>query len=202
MDLNHALAVSLLLCASAVGAGPKPAPESKPTAAVASACAQVPLFQRYAQRGMVDVLPEGQVRLTAVLDAHSADCGTPDCYFTSVKAVFHLSPKGSECRVREVEVSTEEGGCIPEEQRSPPRRESFYSKGAANLASPRLQSLTLHTRKGDRALVILPDNLFYFEDVKPGAPLHTTLPSGDAGEPECCWGASIAASHFLEEGAK
>jgi hypothetical protein len=202
MYLKHTLAVSLFLCASAVAADPKPNHESKPAAAAASACAQVPLFQRYARMGMVDTLPEGQVRLSVVTDAHGADCGTPDCYFTRVKAVFHLSTKGGGCRVREVEVSTEEGGCIPEEQRSPPRRESFFTKGAANLADPKLQRLTLRTRKGDRALVILPDNLFYFEDVKAGAPLHTTLPSGDEGEPECCWGASIAASHFLEEGVK
>ncbi|WP_164002356.1 hypothetical protein [Pyxidicoccus caerfyrddinensis] len=202
MHLNRTLAASLFLCASAVAADPKPTQESKPTAAVASACAQVPLFQRYARKGMVDTLPEGHVRLSVVTDSHGADCGTPDCYFTSVKAVFHLSTKGGDCRVREVEVSTEEGGCIPEDQRSPPRRESFFTKGAVNLADPELQRLTLRTRKGDRALVILPDNLFYFEDVKAGAPLHTTLPSGDVGEPECCWGASIAASHFLEEGAQ
>lgn len=202
MNLNRTLAVSLFFCASAVGAAPKPTQESKPSAAVGSACAQVPLFQRYARMGMVDTLPAGQVRLSVVTDAHSADCGTPDCYFTRVKAVFHLVTKGGECRVREVEVSTEEGGCIPEDQRSPPRHESFFTRGAANLADPALQKLTLLTRKGDRALVILPNNLFYFEDVKAGAPLHTSLPTGNAGEPDCCWGASIAASHFLEEGAK
>ncbi|WP_147448721.1 hypothetical protein [Corallococcus terminator] len=192
--MTRPLAVLLsLCCANAMAEKPKP---------MASACASVPLFQRYARMGMVDTLPEGQVRLSVVTDAHSADCGTPDCYFTRVKAVFHLSAKGGECRVREVEVSTEEGGCIPEDQRSPPRRESYFVKGAANLADPKLTRLTLRTRKGDRALIILPDNLFFFEDVKPGATLHTTLPSGDADEPECCWGASIATSHFLEEGAK
>ncbi|MCP3141936.1 hypothetical protein [Pyxidicoccus xibeiensis] len=110
MDLNHTLAASVLLFASVVGADPKPAQEPRPTAAVASACAQVPLFKRYAKKGMVDTLPGGQVRLSVVTDAHGADCGTPDCYFTSVKVVFHLSTKGGECRVREVEVSTEEGG--------------------------------------------------------------------------------------------
>ncbi|MFP2906248.1 hypothetical protein ACLESD_14510 [Pyxidicoccus sp. 3LFB2] len=202
MDLNHTLAVCVLLCAGVVGADPKPAQAPRPEAAVTSACAQLPLFQRYARMGMVETLPGGVVRLSVVTDAHGADCGTPDCYFTSVKAVFHLSTKGGECRVREVEVSTEEGGCIPEDQRSPPRRESFFTKGAANLADPKLQQLTLHTRKEDRALVILPDNVFYFEGVKAGAPLHTTLQTGAEGEPECCWGASIAASHFLEEGAK
>ena len=178
------------------------AEEPRPLPTAASACANVPLFQRYARRGMVDTLPQGQVRLSVVTDAHGADCGTPDCYFTRVKAVFHLSTQGGECRVREVEVSTEEGGCIPEDQRSPPQRESFFTKGAVNLADPKLQQLTLRTRKADRALVILPDNLFYFEDVKPSAPLHTKLPSGADGEPECCWGASIAASHFLAEDAK
>lgn len=68
MDLNHTLAVSLLLCASVVGADPKPARAPKPTAAVASSCAQVPLLQRYAQKGMVDTLPDGQVRLSDFLD--------------------------------------------------------------------------------------------------------------------------------------
>lgn len=190
MSLKHvAPLVALLL--SVPGDAPRAA------APVASSCAQAPLFQRYARNGMVESLPGNKVRLTAVADVHSADCGTPDCYFTKVRAVFHFA-EGKGCRVREVEVSTEDGGCIPEGDRAPPKREAFFPKGPADVADPALAQLTLRTRKADRALVLLPKNLFYFEDVKAGAPLHTTLPTGEEGEAACCWGASIAESHFRD----
>ncbi|RKH31144.1 hypothetical protein D7Y13_15650 [Corallococcus praedator] len=201
MAMTRPLAVLLFLCcANAMAEGPKkPVPTPKPKAAVS--CASAPLFQRYARLGWVEALPDGRVRLSVVLDAHGADCGTGDCYFTTVKALFRFSGDGG-CRVQDVDVwSQEEVHCElkdrPQEPPSKPQQEVFVPKGAANLSDPKLTKLTLRTRKGDRAFVILPENLFFFEDVKPGAPLHTTLPSDDDDESECCWGASIASSHFL-----
>ncbi|MHA7630162.1 hypothetical protein [Corallococcus sp. M7] len=186
MSLKHVSPLLALLLSVPVGADPVP-----------THCAQAPLFQRYARSGMVESLPGNKVRLTAVADVHSADCGTPDCYFTRVRAVFHFA-EGKDCRVREVEVSTEDGGCRPKNERAPKRKEAFFPQGPADVADPALAQLTLRTRKADRALVLLPRNLFYFEDVKPDAPLHTTLPTGEAGEDACCWGASIAEPHFRD----
>ncbi|NOK19195.1 hypothetical protein [Corallococcus carmarthensis] len=195
MSLKHAPALFALLL-SLPGEAPRAA-DAKPAAPVPSTCAQAPLFQRYARSGMVESLPGNKVRLSVMADVHGEDCGTPDCYFTQVRAVFHFA-EGKGCRVREVEVSTEDGGCIPEGSRVPPKREAFFPKGPADVADPALVQLTLRTRKADRALVLLPRNLFFFEDVKAGAPLHTTLPTGEAGEDACCWAASIAESHFRD----
>ncbi|MBN9686185.1 MULTISPECIES: hypothetical protein [unclassified Corallococcus] len=190
MFLKH-VSPLLALLLSVPGEAPRAA------APVASPCAQAPLFQRYARSGMVESLPGNKVRLTAVADVHSEDCGAPDCYFTRVRAVFHFA-EGEGCQVREVKVSTEDGGCRPQGERAPKRQEAFFPKGPADVADPALAQLTLHTRKADRALILLPKNLFYFEDVKPGASLHTTLPTGEAGEDACCWGASIAEPHFRD----
>lgn len=191
MSLRHVSPLLALLLSVPAGGPQAAAPEL-------SRCAQARLFQRYARSGMVESLPGNKVRLTAMADVHSADCGTPDCYFTRVRAVFHFA-EGKGCHVRQVEVSTEEGGCIPEGERAPPKREAFFPKGPADVTDPALGQLTLRTRKADRALVLLPKNLFYFTDVKADAPLHTTLPTGDEPDDACCWGASIAESHFRAE---
>ncbi|RYZ36238.1 MAG: hypothetical protein EOO71_32545 [Myxococcaceae bacterium] len=198
--MTRPLAVLLTLCcANTMAEEPKkPVPPPKPRAAVS--CASAPLFQRYARLGMVEALPDGRVRLSVVLDAHDADCGTANCYFTTVKALFRFSADGG-CRVQDVDVwSQDENHCNvkdqPQEPPSEPHQAVFIPKGAANLSDPKLTKLTLRTRKADRAFVIIKENLFYFEAVKAGAPLHTTLPSGEEGEPECCWGAAIANSHF------
>lgn len=193
MSLKHAPALFALLL-SLPGTAPRAA-EAKP-----ASCAQAPLFQRYARSGMVETLPGNKVRLTAVADVHSEDCGTPDCYFTKVRAVFHFA-EGPGCRVRQVDVSTEDGGCNHVGPQAPPKRETFFPKGPADAADPALGQLTLRSRKADRALVVLPRNLFYFADVKADAPLHTTLPTGEEGEDPCCWGASIAEPHFRDEGS-
>ncbi|MGE6761770.1 hypothetical protein ACQKGO_27410 [Corallococcus interemptor] len=190
MSLKHAPALVALLL-SLPGAAPHAAD------AKLKGCAQAPLFQRYARSGMVESLPGNKVRLTAVADVHGEDCGAPDCYFTKVRAVFHFA-EGTGCRVREVVVATEDGGCHRAEPHAPPKREAFMPNGPADVADPALGQLTLRTRKEDRALILLPRNLFYFEDVKAGAPLRTSLPTGEEGEAECCWGASIAEPHFRD----
>ncbi|RKH64738.1 hypothetical protein [Corallococcus aberystwythensis] len=195
MSLKHAPALLALLL-SLPGDAPRAA-DAKPATPVSGRCAQAPLFQRYARSGMVESLPGNKVRLSVVADVHGADCGTPDCYFTKVRAVFHFA-QGKGCQVREVEVSTEDGGCSLEGRSPSPKRETFFPKGPADVADPALGQLTLRTRKADRALVLLARNLFYFEDVKADALLHTTLPTPEEEEDACCWGASIAESHFRD----
>lgn len=196
MSLKHAPTLLALLVSLPVGGSR--AADVKPNTLTPFICAQAPLFQRYARSGMVESLAGNKVRLSVVADVHSADCGTPDCYFTRVQAVFHFA-EGKGCRVREVEISTEDGGCGQEAPRAPPQRETFFPKGPADMASPALGRLLLRTSKDDRALILLPRNLFYFADVRAGAPLHITLPTGEEGEDACCWGASIAESHFRDE---
>ncbi|MFY1830602.1 hypothetical protein ACN47A_32110 [Myxococcus fulvus] len=169
--------------------------DAKPTST--SDCAKASLFERFARGGMVESLARGDVRLSVMADVHSADCGTPDCYFTRLQAVFRFEA-GQGCQVREVEVFTEDGGCGQGAAFDPPKQETFFPEGTADLSASTLGQLTLRTRPGDRALVLVPRNLFYFADVKPGAPLHTSLPAGEDGEDECCWGASVAESHFRD----
>lgn len=193
MSLKHAPALVALLL-SLPGTAPQAA-DAKPTS-----CAQATLFQRYARSGMVESLPGNKVRLTAVADVHSADCGNSDCHFTKVQAVFHFA-EGKGCRVRQVEISTQDGGdCGPQVPPVPSTRETgtFFPKGAVDVSDPALGQLTLRTRKADRALILTPRNLFYFTEVEAGATLHTTLPTGNEGEDACCWGASIAESHFRD----
>ncbi|MCP3099770.1 hypothetical protein LZ198_12925 [Myxococcus sp. K15C18031901] len=198
MSLKHGpLFIALLL--SLPGCAHRAA-EVRPDTRTTSHCAQAPLLQRYARSGMVEALSEDRVRLSVLADVHGQDCGTPDCYFTRVQAVFHFAG-GDACHVEEVEVSTEDGGCGQEAPHVAPRLETFVPHGASDLADPTLAQLVLRTRQGDRALVVLPRNLFYFTDVKEGAPLHTTLPTGEEDETECCWGASIAEANFREEPA-
>ncbi|MCP3064291.1 hypothetical protein LXT21_36520 [Myxococcus sp. K38C18041901] len=162
-----------------------------------SDCSKSSLFERFGRGGMVESLPGNDVRLSVMADVHSADCGTPDCYYTRLQAVFRFEA-GPGCQVREVEVFSEDGGCSQGAAFDPPTQETFFPEGAADLAAPTLGQLTLRTRRGERALVLVPRNLFYFTDVKAGAPLHTSLPAGEEGEDACCWGASVAESHFRD----
>jgi hypothetical protein len=172
-------------------------PAQPPTPASPSACERLPLLERYARSGLAERLPDGRMRLSVRTDLHAADCGTPDCYGTNLTAIFRLSPEGAACHVREVDVNAKESGCgIPEEE--PPRSETFFAQGASDLADPTLEKLTLMSRTGELALVILHDNLFYFDDVKPGGELYTRL-SNDTGDAErCCWGASMSEVHFKD----
>ncbi|MBZ4399470.1 hypothetical protein VZQ01_43075 [Myxococcus faecalis] len=193
MSLTRALcSLVLLLCLTNCASR---AVDVKPSSS--SDCAKASLFERFARGGMVASLAGGDVRLSVMADVHSADCGTPDCYFTRLQAVFRFEA-GQGCRLREVDVFTEDGGCNVGGAFEPPKQETFFPDGAADLSAPTLGQLTLRTRQGDRALVLVPRNLFYFADVKPGAPLHTSLPADAEGEDACCWGASVAESHFRD----
>ena len=160
------------------------------------ACETPPVLRHYAELGRLQQMPDGRLALQLVADLHAADCGAPDCYGTNLNISMKLQKRGKACVLRDVLVSTSEffgQGCADAAGADHSRQESYATKGKpVDLADPRLKKLTLHNKSGRRAIVLLPDNFFYFPKVVPGGVLHTHLPSDEDDEKSCCWGSSSA----------
>ncbi len=164
-------------------------------------CEVMPLFARYHDAGLLSHKPNGTISLKIVADLHSADCGAPDCYGTNIVITMNPSTEGRGCIVRDVLIQTQDfvnAGCESLGEVDEPRQETFFPEGGrANLSEPTLKKLTFRNKDGTRAIVLLRENFFYFENVTRGGVLRTELP-GDDDDESCCWGATSSEGHFTK----
>ncbi|MFZ2268109.1 MAG: hypothetical protein WAV95_11095 [Azonexus sp.] len=162
-------------------------------------CATPPFLSKYDAAGLLRPLPGGKIALELVADLHSADCGAPDCYGTKLGIVMTMRRQGAACVVGDIRVRSTDfygKGCENPDRAGHSRLESYVTEGGRiDIANPQRKSLTLRSKNGRRAIVLLADNFFYFTEVKPGGVLHTRLP-GDDDEDSCCWGSSSANGNF------
>jgi hypothetical protein len=166
-----------------------------------SPCAQIPLlenFFRFEKARMAGKILEISLNATQ----HAQDCGALDSYGTEILLRLELEPTKFQCLVRDAEVVTRDWSW-ESAHKSGQRSEMFrVSAWPIDLTNPSLGKLTIYSRSGDRALVILPDTFFYFEGVRPGGVLHTKLAGDEDDETtSCCWGASQNHLTFVEEAA-
>lgn len=164
-------------------------------------CETPPLLRTYDAAGQLQHLPDGRLALQLVADLHSADCGAPDCYGTNLVIQMKLQKRGKACLIRDVLVSTREffgPGCEHAASADNFRQEKYtHGRRQRDLANPQLKKLTLRNRDGGRAIVLWPENFFYFPEVKPGGILHARLPADD--DESCCWGSSSSSGGFVKE---
>lgn len=157
-------------------------------------CVSMPLLATYEKAGMLQRTPDGIMTLQLVADLHTADCGAPDCYGTNIAIAVKPDAGESRCVIRAALVNTTdyfEEGCGPSERVEEHRRETYMpDEVPADLSNSSLAKLTLRNKDGTRAIVLLPDNFFYFDNVTRGGVLHTRLPNENDNEDACCWGAT------------
>lgn len=159
-----------------------------------------PLFlSKYAEAGRLRHSADGTLSLDLVADLHAADCGAPDCYGTAITLSMKPEPQGAACVIREMLVATHDffdPGCENPGGGEHARQEKYVPEGGPiNIAQPGLKKLTLRNLDGRRALLLLPDNFLYFEDVVAGGVLHSRLAS-ENDEAACCWGSSSSSINF------
>jgi len=168
---------------------------------VSHPCQSFPLLASYEEAGALSRVSEGEVRLSLNADLHSADCGAPDCYGTDLELTLRLKAEGRRCLVegaRAKAVNYLGQGC--EEFVSWVATKSFdyvVEPPGADLSDLNLEKLTLRDPAAGGALVVLPGNFFYFDEVTEPALLRTSLDPGGLEDSGCCWGASFAAFRFF-----
>lgn len=160
-----------------------------------SPCSMAPLLESYAEAGFLH-WGEDSVELKLTADLHSADCGAPDGYGTEISVMFELKEDGSSCHVMRATVTTKDFmppdyGAI--DAREYEAAEFAFEPSTTDLLDAELSRLTLRNHDQRRAIVLLPGDFFYFEDVTEDGELRTTLDPGDSENTGCCWGAASAA---------
>jgi len=104
------------------------------------------------------------------------------------------------CKYSNAVVETEDFnrcGTEMEGQKSGKVTETFFSgKGTFDLGDPQLIEVRFLSKSKTRAILISLQNLFYYENMKPGGKLNTRLPDDEDNEEECCWGASTSQCSF------
>lgn len=170
--------------------------------ALASDCASSPFLKRYLRSGMANMTPGGVIELRFTADLHSADCGAPDCYGTRIRIYMEPTAAGS-CKYSNAVVETEDFdhcGIEMEGRKSGKVTETFFSsKGTFDPGDPQLTEVRFFSKSKTRAILISRQDLFYYENVKPGGKLNTRLPGDEDNEEECCWGASTSQCSFCKK---
>lgn len=157
-------------------------------------CEHLPLFSFYDEAGVYGRTEGGSV-LSLTADLHAADCGTPDCYGAKILLTLELRPGAGRCVLDKASATVVDffgPGCsaFASEARAAAYTYGIEPKGA-DLASESLSKLVLRDTNLGGALVILPDQFFFFERVEDPAILRAALDPGEVESP-CCWGASSA----------
>lgn len=165
-------------------------------------CASLPLLGRYERAGLLNRSSSGKVVLRLIADLHFADCGAPDCYGTNITLTLELVAGSGGCSARVATINTQdfaEPNCGEFDSHTSPVTETYEVMGdQIDLSSQNLEKLTFRNKSGSKALVILRQNFFYFDDVAPKGILREELPGDDAGK-SCCWGATSSKVHFSSE---
>ena len=219
-ETRAALSLVPLLIACACGRAPAPAPtgsasaqQAAPSAQVAKgpvaavsatapvpssasgyACTELPLLEYYKAAGIVLEHSPTHLKLHLLINLHALDCGAPDATGHNLVVALALEPAGEHCWVRGGSVDATPFGLEYEPQEA--WRDELRPDGAIDLAATDPSDAVLRAVTTPRALVLKPDGYWLFEDVKPGAPLHTRLP--DEKDPGCCYGFTGAGVHNWE----
>lgn len=151
------------------------------------------LFIRYLKAGQLKTAGDNHIRLNLTADLHFADCGAPDCYGTELKVDFFLLPAGQGCILESVYVRSQNFFCPGYEVHPSdltPRDESYIAvKEDMDLCDPALDRLELRSENGSEAIILGPDNFFYFENITKNGVLRERLQNDDDKD-DCCWGAT------------
>lgn len=151
---------------------------------------------------MASIAHDGVIELRFTADLHTADCGAPDCYGTWIS--IHMEPiLAGSCKYNNAVVETEDFdrcGIEMDDQKPGKVTETFFSsKGSFDLEDPQLIDVRFLSKSKTRAILISLQNLFYYENMKPGGKLNTRLPGDEDNEEECCWGASTSQCPFCKK---
>jgi hypothetical protein len=180
MTITAAVLVAIIASASVASDGRR------------DACSELPLLKRYFESGVARRFGAQQVRIRTSADLHTADCGAPDCYGTTLDLMVNLQPLEGRCEIKSARLSVESfagAGCEHfEVGKNIEVITLASSQPGVDLGQASLDSLTFLERGGRRALLLKPLNLLYFDNVEPVGVLHDQLPVGS--EQDCCWGAS------------
>lgn len=173
---------------------------------ITDACTTSPLLAKYTRGEFLSRPESGLILMKLTADLHSLDCGAPDCYGTHLDVQLHVSPQSAQCWLQSAVVHAENFYCpdmkphlSAENLRIRTSRYLFKSQ-SIDLSNPALMKLVLRGENSQEALVLLRDDLYYFEEVTPGGTLHTRLPGDEDNEKSCCWGAS--SSELLRMGTE
>ena len=164
-------------------------------------CASGAFLKRYLKSGLAAFSPDGAMELRLDADLHSADCGAPDCHGTTIRISMKPIRAGS-CQYSSAIVETKDYNTCGEPVKVDLKKKIevfLVDKAAFNVLDQKLATIKLMNKSKTRAIVLAPDNFFYFEDVRPKGKLHMQLPGDDDNRQKCCWGASMSQGHFKEE---
>lgn len=157
------------------------------------ACTELPLLSYYQAAGAVLQQSPTHLKLDLLINLHASDCGAPDATGHTLVVDLALEPEGEHCWVRSGSVDATPFGLEYEPQKA--WRDELRPDGAIDLAAVDPSDAVLRAVTTPRAVVLTPLNYWLFEDVKPGAPLHPSLP--DESE-DCCFGFTGAATQHWE----
>jgi hypothetical protein len=159
-------------------------------------CGSLPLLSRYVRAGIAARTDEGDVTLSLTADRHSADCGAPDCYGTKILLTLRLRAEDGDCVVQGGQAQAVDFFGLGCEDFASTSKAAAYDyeveSRAADLSDPALRQLTLRDVSAGNAVVLLPQNFFFFEGVTQNGVLHTYLDPSGTEDTGCCWGASSA----------
>jgi hypothetical protein len=155
------------------------------------ACGHLPFFNVYEQARALRRGDGATLVLDVDIDLHGADCGAPDGYGHDMELTLWLEPREGRCEILAADASASGWGFWGEAL-PPTWVNTFAVQGKPNLGDKELARIELRDEAKQQALVLLPENYYFFEDVPRGAALHPRL----MGEEDtgCCYGYTSADS--------
>lgn len=153
----------------------------EPAGGASDTCSQLPFFAHYSEHGRVLRQTAAEIVVRLDINLHALDCSAPDGYGHETTLTLRIEPHGAACVVRTATATSTPWGDAPEPSApvgptsNRPWNNTFVVVGQPDLAAPALTRVQLYDADRRHAIILLPNQYWFFEYVDPDSKLVEAL---------------------------